>query len=160
MDGLGGLTQVRDIRLLYKGSELPNWRLMNIFTDAPFKKLHWSIRSDHLRASLRPLVSQQRLHRNLVQVIEEVGPTRNPLSGLPSYSWCRWTPLREMPPPLLVLAGLGLGFIVHALQSAYVLRETSCIPPACIVARLGLTAVRRTVTRCSSQTFAVLLVRR
>ncbi|PHJ24289.1 phosphatidylinositol 3- and 4-kinase, partial [Cystoisospora suis] len=69
---LSSCMQVRDIRLLYKGSELPNWRLMNIFTDAPFKKLHWSIRSDHLRASLRPLVSQQKLHRNLVQVIEEV----------------------------------------------------------------------------------------
>ncbi|CBZ50223.1 hypothetical protein NCLIV_006980 [Neospora caninum Liverpool] len=69
---LSSCMKVRDIRLLYKGSELPNWRLMNIFTDAPLKKLHWSIRSDNMRASIRPLVSQQKLRRSLIQVIEEV----------------------------------------------------------------------------------------
>ncbi|KEP61056.1 UNVERIFIED_CONTAM: phosphatidylinositol 3- and 4-kinase [Hammondia hammondi] len=69
---LSSCMKVRDIRLLYKGSELPNWRLMNIFTDAPLKKLHWSIRSDNMRASIRPLVSQQKLRGSLIQVIEEV----------------------------------------------------------------------------------------
>eukprot|EP00922_Rhytidocystis_sp_ex-Travisia-forbesii_P054545 GHVS01080830.1.p1 GENE.GHVS01080830.1~~GHVS01080830.1.p1 ORF type:complete len:866 (+),score=182.46 GHVS01080830.1:581-3178(+) len=52
---LPGCTEIKDLRILYKGTELPNYRVMTNFDTNSKKRLFFELREDNPKASIRPL---------------------------------------------------------------------------------------------------------
>lgn len=68
------LLQVKDVRLIFRGSELPNWRPMTVFFENPVKRLLWAVRGGSAQASIRPFARSQTFRsKELLRILEEVG---------------------------------------------------------------------------------------
>ncbi|CDJ64025.1 glycine hydroxymethyltransferase, putative [Eimeria necatrix] len=65
--------QVKDVRLIFRGSELPNWRPMTVFFENPVKRLLWAVRGGSAQASIRPFARSQTFRsKELLRILEEV----------------------------------------------------------------------------------------
>lgn len=65
--------QVKDVRLIFRGSELPNWRPMTVFFENPVKRLLWAVRGGSAQASIRPFARSQPFRsKELLRILEEV----------------------------------------------------------------------------------------
>lgn len=65
--------QVKDVRLIFRGSELPNWRPMTVFFENPVKRLLWAVRGGSPQASIRPFARSQTFRtKELLRILEEV----------------------------------------------------------------------------------------
>ncbi|KAL8428127.1 hypothetical protein Efla_005830 [Eimeria flavescens] len=65
--------QVKDVRLIFRGSELPNWRPMTVFFENPVKRLLWAVRGGSGQASIRPFARSQTFRsKELLRILEEV----------------------------------------------------------------------------------------
>lgn len=64
---------MKDVRLIFRGSELPNWRPMTVFFENPVKRLLWAVRGGSAQASIRPFARSQTFRsKELLRVLEEV----------------------------------------------------------------------------------------
>lgn len=71
--GPGFFAQVKDVRLIFRGSELPNWRPMTVFFENPVKRLLWAVRGGSAQASIRPFARSQTFRsKELLRILEEV----------------------------------------------------------------------------------------
>ncbi|KAL8275227.1 hypothetical protein Esti_000811 [Eimeria stiedai] len=65
--------QVKDVRLIFRGSELPNWRPMTVFFENPVKRLLWAVRGGSAQAFIRPFARSQTFRsKELLRILEEV----------------------------------------------------------------------------------------
>lgn len=73
--------QVKDVRLIFRGSELPNWRPMTVFFENPVKRLLWAVRGGSAQASIRPFARSQTFRsKELLRILEEVSFQLQPTS--------------------------------------------------------------------------------